>query len=254
MRSLFRTRTPATPPTEPVPTVFPKVEGAELAAAFSGKRIAGDLYDCVRASPERILLGLLDVAGRREDNRGVVTSAQDIFRNVGADLFNRPDINESEAMTELSLRLNRGIMEVAGGVRACPAFIACYHEKFGTLCYTNAGHTPGLLRDTTGIIELAPTGLPLGLFSHATSDAPTVGLAKGAALLLVSRGVVEGKCKGDKTDDLEFGLERVKERLRDTPSDTAQALCTAILNAVGEFTCVPIGNDDRTALVFKRTG
>src|SRR6266403_2805972 len=193
MRSLFHTRTPPPPPAaEPVPTVFPKVDGAELAAVFSGKRIAGDLYDCLRVSPERILLGLLDVAGRREDNRGILTATQEIFRTFGTHLFSRPDINESEAMTELCLRMNRGLMEVAGGVRACPAFIACYHEQFGTLCYTNAGHTPGLLHDSGGIIELPPTGLPLGLFTHATSDAPTVGMANGAALLLVSRGVVEG--------------------------------------------------------------
>ena len=117
-------------------------------------------------------------------------------------------------MTTLCLRLNRGIMEAASGVHSCPAFIGCYHEKFGTLCYTNAGHTPGLLRDRTGIVELGSTGLPLGLFSHATCDAPTVALEKGAVLLLVSRGVVEGKCKDDKAEDLEFGLERVKERLQ----------------------------------------
>ncbi len=147
-----------------------------------------------------------------------------IFRTLGAELFAPPDINESEAMTALCLRLNRGVMEAAAGVHSCPAFIGCYHEKFGTLCYTNAGHTPGLLRDNTGIVELASTGLPLGLFSHATGDAPTVVLEKGAVLLLVSRGVVEGKCKEAKVDDLEFGLERVKERLQADPSQTPRLL------------------------------
>lgn len=254
MHALFQARTPALPPTaEPVPTVFPQVEGAEMAAVFSGKRIGGDLYDSVRVSPERVLLGLLDVAGRREDNRGIVSAAQNIFRTLGTELFAPPDINESEAMTELCLRLNRGLMEVAGGVRACPAFIACYHEKFGTLCYTNAGHNAGLLRDSAGIVELAPTGLPLGLFSHATCDAPTVGMEQGAVLLLVSRGVVEGKCIGDRADDPEFGQARVKERLLNEPSRNAKTLCASILNAVADFTCDPIGHDDRTALAFVRT-
>jgi len=144
-------------------------------------------------------------------------------------------------------------MEAAAGIHSCPAFLACYHERFGTLCYTNAGHTPGLLRDSTGVVELASTGLPLGLFSHATCDAPTVALAKGAALLLVSRGVVEGKCKDDKVEDLEFGLERVKERLQADPSQNAQALCGSVLNTVGEFTCEPLVQDDMTALCFVRT-
>ena len=121
-------------------------------------------------SPERVLVGLLDVAGRRESNRQLLTVAQNIFRTVGAELFSQPDINEADAMTELNLRLNRGLIDAAARVLSCPAFIACYHEKFGTLCYTNAGHAPALLRDSRGVAELDSTGLPLGLLTHATAD------------------------------------------------------------------------------------
>jgi serine phosphatase RsbU (regulator of sigma subunit) len=253
MRSLFQSRpTPSVPSVEPVPTIFPQFADAEIAAVFRGARIGGDFYDSVRVSPERVLFGLLDVAGRREENGAILIAAQNIFRSLGAELFAQPDLNESEAMTELCLRLNRGIMEASSGVRSCPAFIGCYHEKFGTLCYTNAGHTPGLLRDHTGIVELTNTGLPLGLFSHATCDAPTVGVEPGASLLLVSRGVIEGKCKDDKAEDLEYGLERVKERLQEAPPATARELCTFILNSVGRFTCDPLDHDDMTALVFMR--
>jgi serine phosphatase RsbU (regulator of sigma subunit) len=260
MRSLFHSRVPdSTPVVEPVPTTFPKIEGADIAAVFVGKRVAGDFYDSIRVSPERVLFGLLDVAGRRDQNRGLLTSAQEIFRTFGTELFSRPDINESEAMTELNLRLNRGLIEHSSGVHSCPAFIACYHEKFGTLCYTNAGHTPGLLRDGAGITELPSTGLPLGLFSHATSDAPTVGLAKGASLLLVSRGVVS--CEGnhhsdnrsDGCADDEFGLDRVKQLLQSAPSAGAQALCTSILQAAGAFSGEGPPHDDRTALALVRT-
>jgi len=254
MCALFQSRMPEiVPAVEPVLGEFPKIYGAEIAATTYGKRVAGDFYDSLRVSPERILFGLLDVAGRRENNQLILTAAQKTFRTLGTELFSRPDVNESDAMVTLCLHLNRTVMEVAGGVHSCPAFIGCYHERFGTLCYTNAGHTPGLLRDGTGVTELGSTGLPLGLFSHATCDAPTAGLEKGAALLLVSRGVVEGKCKGDQAEDLEFGLERVKEHLQADPSANAQALCGSILNAVGEFTCEPLVPDDMTALCFVRS-
>src|SRR5580704_2394970 len=254
MCPLFQSREPEPlPAVEPAPDEFPKIDGAEIAATTYGKRVAGDFYDSLRVSPERILFGLLDVAGRRENIQLILSAAQKIFRTLGAELFAGSDINESEAMTTLSLRLNRGLMEAASGVHSCPAFIGCYHEKFGTLCYTNAGHTPGLLRDSTGITELASTGLPLGLFSHATSDAPTVGLEKGAALLLVSRGVVEGKCKDNTKEDLEFGLEGVKNQMRDTPPGTPRELSASILNAVGEFTCAPLIVDDMTALALIRS-
>ena len=254
MCALFQSREPEPlPALEPVPSEFPKIDGAEIAATTYGPRVAGDFYDSLRVSPEQILFGLLDVAGRRENNQPILSAARNIFRTLGTELFSRVDINESEAMTELCLRLNRGLMEAATGVHSCPAFIGCYHEKLGTLCYTNAGHTPGLLRDSTGIVDLGSTGLPLGLFSHATCDAPTVGLEKGAVLLLVSRGVVEGKCKDEKTEDLEYGLERVRERLREDSSPTALALAGFILQSVGEFTCEPLVPDDLTALILLRT-
>jgi len=251
--SLFHSRAAVVVPlVEPVLGDFPEIDGAEIAATIFGKRIAGDFYDSLRVGPERILFGLLDVAGRRETNQRILTTAQNIFRSLGAKLFSGSDINESEAMVTLCLQLNRGLMEAAAGVHPCPAFLGCYHEQFGTLCYTNAGHTPGLIRDSSSITELASTGLPLGLFSHATCEAPTIALEKGTVLLLVSRGVTEGKCKADKAADEEFGLERVKERLRTEPSLHAQAISASILNSVGEFTCQPLVPDDMTALVFAR--
>jgi serine phosphatase RsbU (regulator of sigma subunit) len=254
MHSLFRSNAHETvPAVESVVSEFPHIDGAEIAAVTYGARVAGDFYDSLRVSSERILFGLLDVAGRRENNQPVLTAAQEIFRRLASDLFGKEDLNESEAMTELCLRLNRGIMDVAGGVRSCPAFIGCYHERLGTLCYTNAGHSPGLLLDHTGIAEFGATGLPLGLFSHATCDAPTVGLEKGAALLLVSRGVVEGKCKEDKKEDLEFGLEGVKDKMRNIPPGAPRELCASILNAVGDFSCSPLVGDDMTALALIRS-
>lgn len=251
MRSIFRRKEAKSPAIEPVPAPFPKLKGAEIAAEFSTPRIGGDFYDSIRVSPERVLFGLLDVAGRRYENIGLLSLAQYIFRNAGVELFSKIDINESNAMAELSLRINSGLIQASRIVHSCPAFLACYHEKFGTLCYINAGHTPGLLRDSKGIAELASTGLPLGLFSHAPCDAPTVGLEKGAALLLVSRGVVE--CDAERSDSgEEFGLDRVKEVLQKISPTSAQDLCTSILNRARQhYANAPLCND-MTALSLLR--
>lgn len=250
MRSLFHARAPESPVViEPVPTVFPAIAGADIAAVFAGKRLAGDFYDAIRVSPERVLIGLLDVAGRREDTRHILTATQETFREVGTELFSASDINETQAMIELTFHLNRRVLEIESGIRSCPAFIACYHEKFGTLCYTNAGHTPALLRDRTGVIELGSTGLPLGLFSHATSDAGIAGLEDGAALLLVSHGVIS--CEAGNSE--EFGVERVKEIFAKTIRAGAQDLCTSVLNSIAEFSGHAPACDDRTALALIRT-
>jgi serine phosphatase RsbU (regulator of sigma subunit) len=238
---------------EPAPTVFPAIKGADIAAVFVGKRIAGDFYDSIRVSPERVLIGLLDIAGRRQETRGLLIAAQEVFRTVGMQLFSPSDINESDAMTELCLHINRRLIDVCCGVHSCPAFIACYHETFGTLCYTNAGHTPALLRDGVGIAELGPTGLPLGLFSHGTSEAPTVGMAKPASLLLVSRGVIDCEGHGNGRSG-GFGLERVKDVIQSVPSwDLARVLCDSVLRAVADFSGESPVCDDRTALALLRS-
>lgn len=218
-----------------------------MAAVFHGERMGGDFYDFLRVSPHVVLFGLLDVAGRHQENQTIVSAAQETFRTLGARLFSGDDINESDAMLQLSVQLNQTIMKAAGGVRSCPAFVGAYNELLGTVCYSNAGHTPALLRDQTGITQLPATGLPFGLFSHVIHDAPTVALEPGAALLLVSRGVTEGKCGGE-----EFGLERVQSSFQKATLSNAERLCDGILDSVEQFMCAPPTHNDVTALALLR--
>ena len=253
MHSLFHPEDSEPPaPIEPVAIVFPSILGAEISALSVGTRIAGDFYDSFRVNAERVLIGLLNVSSLAETNRSILATGKQIFRDIGTQLFSNPDINEAEAMTELCVSLNRGLIQVSSGVHPCPAFIACYHERFGTLCYTNAGHTPALLRDAGGIAELGSTGLPLGLFSHATADAPTVGVEKCAALLLVSHGVVESEGYGQQSAE-KYGLERVKTLLQSATASSAATLCSSILTSVAEFGGQRPSSLDRTALALLRT-
>jgi sigma-B regulation protein RsbU (phosphoserine phosphatase) len=151
-------------------------------------------------------------------------------------------------MIELSQQINRTILQFVGGVRSCPAFIGCYNEDLGTVCYANAGHTPGLLRDPTGITRLEATGLPLGLFSHTTRSASTCALVPGAVLLIVSRGIVEVECDGE-----EFGLEGASASLGRAPTRSARDLCLTILHAAHQFTGARPTANDVTALALVRT-
>jgi serine phosphatase RsbU (regulator of sigma subunit) len=236
------------PPPGPVQAEVPQLQQAELAAASYGERQGGDLYDFIRVNPKRVLFGLLDMAGRLEQNSAIIFAAQHTFRTRSIELFAPEDVNEADAMSELCLELNRAIMTAEGGVRSCPAFAGCYNEDLGTICYFNAGHTPGLLRDGTGITELGATGLPLGLFSHATCEAPLVALPPGGALLLVSRGVLEGKRRRE-----EFGLERVKSGLRLCAGKSAKDVSAATLNGVQQFMRKPPVHNDVTALALVRS-
>jgi serine phosphatase RsbU (regulator of sigma subunit) len=231
----------------PVQAEVPELQDAELAAIYYGQRMGGDFYDFLRVSPCRVVFGLLDVAGRVEDSRAIITATQTTFRTVATELLSREGINETEAMVELGIQLNRTILKEAKGVRSCPAFAACYNEDLGIICYVNSGHTPALLRDRTGIAELRATGLPLGLFSHAAPDAAMAALQPGAAMLLVSRGVVEGKSRGE-----EFGMDRVKRSLQDSSAESAKEICINVIDHVKQFMKTAPTHNDVTALSLFR--
>ena len=227
----------------------PELREAQLAAATYGPPTGGDFYDFVRVSPNRVLFGLLDVAGLLEENYPIVVAARNTFRSRGAELFAQEDINETDAMIEICGDLNRTILKTAGRVCSSPAFAGCYNESLGTVCYFNAGHTPGLIGDDSGVTELGATGLPLGLFSHITPDASMVALQPGAALLVVSRGMVEARRKSKSE---EFGLNRVKDYLQGVHAQAAQEISATILANVQEFMGKSPISNDVTALALAR--
>ncbi len=232
----------------PARAEFPPLSGAQIAGLIQGARVGGDLYHFLRANRCRVVFGMLDVAGRHEENQGIVQAARQRFQEVVQKRFADEEINEADTMMEFCLELNLTIRRAAAGIRSCAAFLGCYNEELGTICYVNAGHTPGLLRDPSGITELPATGLPLGLFSASTYEAPTAALQHGASLLLVSRGVVEAAYKKE-----EFGLDRVKEHFERAPSDNATEIATVILDGVQQFLRMPPDHNDVTALALVRS-
>lgn len=234
----------AVPPTK---AEFPPLSGANISGMVQGEKVGGDFYHFLRANRSRVVFGMLDVAGRHEENQTIVEAARQTFQEIGRERFGYEEINEADAMMEFCLQLNLSIRRAANGVRSCAAFLGCYNEELGTICYANAGHTPGLLRDPSGITELPATGLPLGLFSASTYEAPTAALQHGASLLLVSRGVVEASYKKE-----EFGLDRVKQHFEGAPADNANQIATLILGAVQDYMRQPPDHNDVTALALVR--
>ena len=128
----------------------PDMKEAQLAAYSYGQRRGGDLHDYIRVSSSRVLFALLDVAGRLDQNRAVVSAAQSTLRTCGQELLNKDDANEADAMIEICVQMNRAILKAAEGVCPCAVFAGCYNETLGTVCYVNAGHTPALLRRPAG--------------------------------------------------------------------------------------------------------
>lgn len=230
----------------PTCTEFPPLDGAEISAMVHGSRVGGDFYHFMRTTPQRVVFGLLDVAGQRTENQHIIAATREAFQQAAVARFGDLDVNEADAMMEFCMDLNAAIRRSASAVCVCAAFIGCYSEDFGTICYVNAGHTPGLLRAGTDVTELRATGLPLGLFAASTYEAPTAFLAPGSALLLASRGVVEARRKE------EFGLHRVKEHFGGMPIESANTVAASVLDAVRQHLGSTPATNDLTTLALVR--
>jgi serine phosphatase RsbU (regulator of sigma subunit) len=215
---------------QPAPSQPPHLSTADLAALYRAARVGGDFFEFVRVGQNRLVFVLLDIAGKREQALDIAAAVQETLRVSAPQLFSQPDLNESDAVTDLVLLLNQSILAAARGVRCAPGFVGCYDENVGIVSYINAGFVPALVRDNGSINVLEASGLPLGLFSHATHDAQVCVLSEGGALLLASRGLVEVRAGSE-----EYGIERLKEALQKAEATTANDLCAFVLRHVSEF-------------------
>src|SRR5438132_11305643 len=105
---------------QPAPIADPRMNEAEMAAVYHGERMGGDFYDFLRVSPQLVPFGLLDVAGRHQENQNIVSAAQQTLRTMRTKMFSIDDINESTSMLDLSLQLNRTYIQPSGHVLSCP--------------------------------------------------------------------------------------------------------------------------------------
>ena len=247
MRLPFLQATEERPQVHPAPTLVPTLPGVGIAALYHGARMGGDFYDFLVTPCGRLIFLLLDIAGERREALEIATAVQELFRKQAPERFQGEDTNQSDALTDLGILINRAILQAAAGVRHAPAFLGSYDPKLGMLSYVNAGHTPALLKDAGGVTLLQANGIPLGLFSHATHDAAVAVVQPGAAVLLVSKGLVESR-SGSK----EFGLERAMGVLQEREFRDAKELCSAILEAVASFTRNKAPENDVTALALLR--
>jgi serine phosphatase RsbU (regulator of sigma subunit) len=215
---------------KPVPTAAPSLPGSDLAALYRAARVGGDFFDFVQVGDDRLVFVLIDIAGRRDQAMNIAAAVQETLHAQSPELFGAPDLNEADAVTDLVLAVNHTILQAAGGVRCAPGIVGCYNESVGIVSYINAGSVPALLRLDGDISVLESSGLPLGLFSHATHDAQICVLPEGASLLLTSRGLLEVKAGGE-----EYGIERLKESLQKANDGSARELCSDVLKAVGDF-------------------
>ena len=217
----------------PRPVALPELEGVDLKARYNSARCGGDFFDGVVVG-SRVLFLLSDIAGRRDETRPIVIEMQNVFRAKAQELFGPPDANESEGIALLTRDVNRALIEAAHGVRFAPTFVGCFNVSFSILTYHNAGRLCAVFHDSSDARILDDGGIPMGLFTHSTYEPAVLAFEPGARLLLVTKGVTESG-RGARV----LGVERIRQLLETTSTDSASEICEAALQSAYDFTNHP---------------
>jgi len=147
-------------------------------------------------------------------------------------------------------RLNRFLLDRTGGEKYATVFYCILHHD-GRMFYVNAAHCPPIvLRPGAERMELAASGMPVGLMEGAEFTVAEQRLAPGDKVVIYSDGVTEAQ---DSQGQF-FGKKRLRAVLEAHAGAGCAAVHDAIQEAVTGFTEGAAQSDDITVLVLEFRG
>ncbi len=227
-----------------LPRGCPQVPGYSFAAGYrAAHEVGGDLYDFIVQPDDRAKVHLVigDVTGKGVPAALYMAVSRTLLHTYALDGY-----GPGEALR----RVNDFIREDAASPLLLSAFYAILDAGSGRLTYANAGHNPPLrLRAATGELELLESrGLLLGAFNSFVADERSCTLDPGDFIVFFTDGITEARnAAGAFMDD--EGLEAI---VRSRPWSSAEAVVTAITDAVDAFAGGAAQADDYTVVVLQR--
>src|SRR5690606_1159775 len=175
-----------------------------VGAVVPSGQIAGDVFDIVHLSDERVVAMLVDVSGHGAASALVAAATRMALRELVAD---RP---LAEAMQVLNVRMSErdtGKYSCVGAVEICGTDVAI----------VNAGLPPIIaLRAGIPFVNAVASGFPIGMFDDSTYEVTRFSATVGDLVILVSDGLTE---PFGATDDVAGALLRMNIQ-EDCPPST----------------------------------
>src|SRR5581483_7405941 len=219
----------------------PRVPGLDLGAVYESAArvdVGGDVYDFVELPGERIAVAVGDVTGHGIDAAADMAMAKFVFRSLA---------REHSEPADFLAHAN----EVVAGEIELGKFITLSYltlEASGRLACASAGHpAPRLVLPDGRVEELRCSGLALGIDVSQRYDECRATIARGAAVVLYTDGVIEAR-RGTEL----YGVERLDALLAARCDLEAQQLAEAVLADCRSFGGGDLP-DDCAVVVVKRT-
>lgn len=202
--------------------------------------VSGDFCDVIPpAATDGDLFFLLgDVSGKGVSASILMSHLQAIFRGLA---------NSGESLAEIAATANRMFCEsTLPGHYATAVFGRA--GATGAVELLGAGHTPSLLRSGDDVRVLSAEGFPMGLFCEGNFSSHKAQLAGGDALVLFTDGLQESR----NIDREEYGLDRIKARLKKNGETSAEAIVCGYVEEIDKFRDDSSERDDLTIMAIRR--
>ncbi len=225
-----------------LPARPPVIEGYDfIGYNMPCHEVGGDYYDCLDLVDGRRAIVIGDVAGKGMSAALLMAVLQATFH---------AQVETAPEPRKLIEGLNRAIARSAPSNRFVTLFYADLDPASNRLLCVNAGHAPlpVVVRASGQIDEIAPGGLPLGVFETLEHGVAEVDLGRGDFLFACSDGVTDVTDPGGEM----FGDDRLRDLLASCAGRPIAEVREALdvgLKAHAHGTAPP---DDLTIVILQR--
>ena len=201
--------------------------------------IGGDLYDFFPVDKSHFLFVIADVTGKGIVASMTMTMVSTYLRTVSTYHYTTSEIMQN---------LNNFLCKQTSASNFVTALLGILNLKNGKLEFSNAGHTPLIIRNIDNDYKIISEthSNPLGVFENIVIGSAAITLEKGDEIILFTDGITETLNPAEDFLELK-GLENIITELNSTnPEQTA----VQILQKVHSFAQNTPQKDDITILVI----
>jgi PAS domain S-box-containing protein len=225
-------------PSAPIHTEHVQVTGYCLPA----DQVGGDYFDYFFRSDNCLDMIIADVSGH----------------SIGPSLFMvetrsaiRAQARSAATPAEMLMLLNRFLyQDLTNAGFFLSLFYLQYDSEMQQIRYANAGHPPPLVTNAlkSDCAHLDADGLLLGVQEQVVFEEKSIHLSVGDLILFYTDGLTEAENAHGEF----FGLERVRDIVRQSADQAPQAIIDALMQQLKQFRQNEKLVDDVTLMVFKR--
>ncbi len=224
-----------------LPRKFPQTDKFDMYAfSIPAKGVGGDYYDYIEFSENKLAITMADVSGKGVPAALIMVMIRSILRTVAS-----LDREARDVMTMVNNSLSGDIVED----RYATMYYFVFDADKGIVNYSNAGHGPLLIYRASKDVfeEMDVGGIPVGIMPGVEYEQGYTSLESGDIAVLYTDGITEAMNHAHEL----FGLERLKEVLRQNKELSAKELADKVLEEVNKFVAGAPQHDDETLLVVK---